>query len=289
MTPYAKRKIDVTINIGQGQFGDDKGQDVTLTGLRVSGHFVYMGGYAQAEAHIRIYGLPLTMINQLTGLGPNAVVQQRKNTILVAAGDEGGAMSAVYQGQIYQAYGDFSAAPEVVFNIVALAAAVEAVKPVNARSYIGSVDAAEIMKDIAASIPLSFENSRNVSVMLSNPYLPGTALQQIKDVAKAANISYSIEYGKLAIWPKNSYRELGAPIEISPATGMVGYPNFASQGISVTTLFNPDLVLARKVQIKSDLMPANGTWPIFSVTHVLESETPNGHWFTTINCNRVIE
>jgi len=195
-------------------------------------------------------------------------------------------MSIVYQGQIYTAHGDFSGAPEVVFNIIALAAAVEAVKPVGARSYPGSVDAAVMMKNIADSIPLGFENSRNLSVMLSNQYLPGTALQQIKDVAKAANINYSIEYGKLVISPKDSYRELGAPIEISAATGMVGYPSFASQGISVTTLFNPDLVMERKIEIKSTLTPANGVWVTYSVAHSLESETPDGQWFTQVSCNR---
>jgi hypothetical protein len=286
MNQYAKRKIDVTINLGEGQFGDDKGKDVTLTGLRVAGNFVYMGGYAQAEAHIRIYGLPLSMINQLTGLGPFAA-ELRKNTILVTAGDEGGAMSTVYQGQIYRAYGDFSGAPDVVFNIIALASVVDAVKPVGARSYIGAVDAAVMMKDLADTMGLAFENSRNLSVMLTNQYLPGTALQQVKDVAEAADIGYSIEYGKLVIYPKNSYRELGEPIEISPDTGMVGYPSFASQGVSITTLFNHDLVMARKVRIKSDLAPACGEWVTYSVAHSLESETPNGQWFTQVDCNRV--
>jgi len=284
MTPYAKRKIDVTINLGQGQFGDDKGTDVTLTGHRISAAFVYLGGVSQAEAQIRIYGMTLAMINQLTGQGLHAT-EQRRNTILVAAGEEG-AMSIVYQGEIRFAYGDFSAAPEVVFNIIAQAATVTAVKPVGARSYPGSVDAAVMMKNIADTAGLGFENSRKLSVMLINQYLPGTALQQIKDVAKAANINYSIEYGKLVICPKDGYRELGDPIEISAATGMAGYPSFASQGISVTTRFNPDLVLNRKVKIISTLTPANGTWPITTVAHSLESETPDGQWFSHVNCNR---
>jgi hypothetical protein len=288
MTQYAKRRIDVTINAGKGQFGDDKGDDVTLTGLRVAANVSYAGGHAQAQAQVRIYGLPLTMINQLTGLGPFASLEMRRNTILGAAGDVDGRMSTVYQGSIIQAHGDFDGAPEVAFDIIALAAAVDAVKPVGARSYIGAVDAAVMMKDLADTMGLAFENSRNLSVMLTNQYLPGCALQQVKDVAEAAGIGYSVEYGKLAIWPKNSYRELGESIEISPDTGMVGYPSFASQGISVTTLFNPDLVLQRKVRIKSSLTPANGEWVVYSVAHSIESETPNGQWFTHVNCMRTM-
>jgi hypothetical protein len=253
----------------------------------VSSTFLYVGGASQAQAQIRIYGLTLAMINQLSDTGPTSLVLMN-NTILVAAGDEDGAMSVVYKGQINRAYADFQSAPEVAFVIIALAAPVDAVRPVGAKSYVGAVDAAVVMKDIADTMKLTFENSTNLSVILSNPYFPGTAVQQLKDCAKAAGISYSIEFGKLAIWPKNSHRKISAPIKISPETGMVGYPTTQSQGLTVTTLFNPDLVLAQQIEVKSELQVANGIWEIYSAVHSLESETPNGQWFTQVNCNRPI-
>jgi len=284
MTQYAKRKIDITINIGEGPKGDIEGQSVTLTGHRAAVSVLYAGGVMQAEAQVQIAGLPLSMINRLTGLGPRAFVM-RRNTILIAAGDEGGAMSTVYQGQISHAHGNFDAAPDVTFEMVALAATVDAVKPVGASSYRGAVNAAAIMKDFADSMGIGFEDSQNLVVMLQDAYFPGDNIQKIRDCAKAARICYSIEYGKLVIW-QNGCRALGPPIKISAATGMVGYPSFTSVGVTLTTLFHPDLVLARQILVESDLTGACGLWNVIYVAHTLESETPNGKWFTQINANR---
>lgn len=287
MQNFVKRKIDVTINVGKGEFGAEKGTDVTLTGHRVSCTTVYAGGASQGETHLRIYGLPLQMINQLTGTGGVFAKQTRNNTILVSAGSEGGGvMSGVYQGQISQAWGNFEGAPEVVFEIIALAAAVEAVRPVGASSYRGATDAANVMQNLATDMKLVFENSQGLSVMLQNPYFPGTNLSKVESCARAAGFEYSIEFGKLAIFPAQGFRNIGKPLIVSAATGMVGYPNFAAQGISVTTIFNPDIVMARQIQIVSDLVPACGIWNVVGVAHSLESETPNGQWFTTANCVR---
>lgn len=283
MTPYAKRKIDVTINLATGQFGDDKGQDVTLQGLRVSAAFVAYNGDAQGQLQARIFGMPLSMINQLTTIG-NIMTQRRNNRITVTAGDEGGAMATVYEGQILQAYGDFNGAPEVVFNVLALAAAFDSVKPVPPSSYVGSVDAANVMTDLAKLMGITFENN-GVSVMLSNAYFSGDAMTQVRECARAARINYTVDRGKLAIWPGSGFR-VGDPVPISPATGMMGYPSFSSDGIMVSTLFNPNVQLGGRVNVTSDLTVACGVWNVFKVAHVLESETPNGQWFTQIGCQR---
>ncbi len=284
MPNFAKRRIDVTINLGEGQFGEDKGKDVTLTGLRVSAKIVYYKGAVQGSAQIRIFGLPLSMINQLTGTGIGAL-EVRRNTILIAAGDKDGKMSTIYQGQIRYAYGDFGGAPDSALDIIALAVATDAVKPVDASSYRGDVDAAVIMSDLAKKLGLTFENN-GVSVMLSNPYFPGTAWQQIMDCGEAAGIDYTIDRGILAIFPKLGARTLDGPVEVSPETGMVGYPTFWDQGLAVTTLFNPNISIGGQINVVSDITVACGVWNSFNIFHTLESETPNGQWFTQIQCSR---
>lgn len=285
MIQYAKRKIDVTINLGEGQFGDDKGPDVTLTGLRVSASIVYYGGSVQAEAQLHIWGLPLDMINLLTRIGPTGN-QVRCNTIIITAGEEGGAMSTVYQGTIVEAVGDFKGAPEVVFRVLALGSYIDAMKPVPAHSC-GSEDAASVMDDLAKLMGLTLENN-GVSVMLSNPYYCGTALQQVMDCAKEAGISFAVDRGKLAIWPRNGYRQGDGPVKISAATGLVGYPEFSSRGMVAGTLFNQDVIIGGRIEVTSDLTAACGIWTAFNIVHTLESETPNGQWFTQINCSRCI-
>lgn len=280
---YAKRKIDITINAAKGQFGDGRGDDVVLSGYRVSGSFSYMGGYAQANAHIGIVGLPLPLILQLTGTGINARLQ-RDNKILVAAGDEGGAMSTVYTGSLWQAYADFSTAPNVVFNIIGSAASYAAVRPVNASSFIGYVDAAQVMQTFADELKIPLVNN-GVSVKLASPYYPGSTLQKIRDCAKEAGINFSIEFNTLKIWPRNSAIN-GEVIKIDKNSGLVGYPNFNSFGITFSCIFNPNMVLARQVNLQSDIIIANGVWNIVTVSHNIESETPGGQWITTVQCIR---
>jgi hypothetical protein len=122
--------------------------------------------------------------------------------------------------------------------------------------------------------------------MLSNPYFPGTRLEQVRACAQSANIYYTVERGKLAIWPKKGFRA-GDTIKIGPQTGMVGYPQFSGNGIVLTTLFNPDIALGGRVEVTSDLTVARGVWNVFKVVHALESETPGGQWFTQVSCFRM--
>ncbi|MEX3614385.1 MAG: hypothetical protein VB141_11680 [Burkholderia gladioli] len=279
---FAKRRIDATITLGEGQFGEDKGKDVTLTGLRMRASVVTYTGEAQGALQLRVFGLPLDMINRLTRV---SVIQNqlRPNSILLAAGTDE-SMSTVYMGQIYTAFGELQSQPEAALNMVAQAGAIDAVKPVGALSYVGAADAVDIMADLAKSMGYSFE-SNGVSVKLSNPYFPGTALDQVKSCARAANIYYTIERGVLAIWPKTQYRTAD-PIEISAATGMVGYPAFSADGLILRTEFNPNVQLGGRVSVKSELTVANGIWVILSIAHELESETPDGKWLTEIKCGR---
>ncbi len=279
---YVKRRIDVTITLGQGQLGDTAGNAITLTGLRVIANIAAHGGDAQGQLSMRVFGLPPDMINQLTAVGPIATQIRRQNTVLVAAGDDGGALTTVYEGVIDAAFGDYQNAPEVSLNLTAMSALGAAITPVAATSWKGATPVDQIMSTLAASAQFGYENN-GVDAVLTNAYFPGTALSQIKACAAAANIRYSTDNGILAIWPKNGQREGDIPT-ISVDTGMVGYPAFSSNGVTVVSLFIPTVRQGGQVTIESSLTVANGTWRVASVVHSLESERPGGSWFTQLNC-----
>lgn len=276
---YVERQIDFTIKLEEGTF-DGANNTVTLTGLRASVELVYAGADAKALMSARIYGLPLSMMNQLTRIGPiNAVGEG--NTILVAAGNKGSALSTVFIGNIVQAWADMQAQPDAALVIVGLPAADAQVKPAQASSFIGATDVATTMQGFATQMNLTFEN-HGVKVSLASPYFAGTVITQLQSCARAADINYSIEKGALVIWPKDGFRDGDVPM-ISPETGMVGYPVYSSMGVSVTTEFIPNVNMGGQVQIKSSLAPATGTWNVFEVIHQLESEKPDGAWFTQIS------
>lgn len=236
---------------------------------------------------MRIFGLPQSMINELITVGPN-FTERRVNKVLIAAGDEGGAMSVVHMGTINMAIADMNQAPDIALEIQSLSGLVEALRPVNARSYKGAADAGDIMQDLANDMGVAFERN-GVSVILQNPYFPGTALEQVRSCAEAARIDYELDRGTLAIWNWSGSRKTDSPVRIAADTGMVGYPNFTSQGVAVRTLFHPDLVRGKNIQIDSSLTPANGIWTIYALRHALDSEVPNGQWFTDIMCQRAFQ
>ena len=59
---------------------------------------------------------------------------------------------------------------------------------------------------------------------------------------------------------------------------MVGYPAYTHSGIALQTRFNPSIVRGGLIKVESSLPPACGIWRVYSLSHVLESETPNGQW-----------
>lgn len=281
MSDLVQRRIDATITLGSGKFGEDIGDTITVTGLRIMASVNSVGGEAQGQATIRIFGLPLSVMNKLTSIGPIMTQVRMKNIIQIAAGDRDGPMTTVFRGVINTAYAELNSSPDVALSIVAFAAYGEAVKPVEASSFTGSADVATIMAQFAKQAGYSFQNS-GVNIKLSNPYFPGTLLEQIKACARHAGINHSIDNGTLRIWPYGS-STADPVIELSPGNGLVGYPTMNSQYIMLKSVFIPNAKLGQKVRVSGSAIEAvNGEWTIFTVIHNLESRTPGGSWFTEL-------
>lgn len=274
---FARRKIDLTFQLGTGAFGETGFNTVTVSGLRVQASITKAGGTTLGEAQVRVYGLTPTLMNELSSL-TRQIMMQRQNTLIITAGDDEAGMGVVFQGTIADGWRDLNAAPNSVLHVIALAGLFQKLKPVPPSSYPGSADAATIMASLAEQMGLSFENN-GVSVILATPYLPGTAFDQAQRVADAANINWIVDAGVLAIWPRGGSRGGAIPL-ISPETGMVGYPAHNGVGIALTTLYNPSIRAGGTVQVRSEIPNACGQWFVTALTHDLESETPGGQWFS---------
>ncbi|WP_079415268.1 baseplate hub protein [Thiomonas intermedia] len=278
----ARRRIDVTISIGQGEYGDDPGETVSLTGYRVQAHIEGTGGGAQGSLTARIYGPTLSIINAMARVGivtPGAV--QGRSTVLVAAGNDGEALSTAYQGVLMSAVPVFDGTDNYL-DVYGLSAAVAAIRPVGASSFVGPTQVASIMADFAKEGGFAFENN-GVQVVLDNPYFPGTTWSKIQACARAAGIAATVENGVLAIWPENRWRNSPSPPVISPKTGMVGYPSFQGQFLTLRSLYLPDIQLGKQFEVADSVVGiANGPWTAWGYSHTLESQTPNGAWFTDI-------
>ena len=277
---FKKKLLSVSFQLATGTFDGTDSNTLKLDGLRISSTIQKAGGSSLGTAEIRIYGMTLSQMNQLSTLGMQVMLVPR-NIVSLSAGEEGSSMGLVFIGQITNAYADFQAAPDVPFFVQAHVLAGDAVRMIPPTSTKGSADVATLLSGFATQLGLTFENN-GIDIKLSNPYLSGSILDQAQEVVNAAGIAWNKgDNGVLAIWPKTGSRGGSIPL-ISPETGMVGYPSYTAQGILVRTLFNPSISFGGKIQIQSDLKPACKVMTVQVLNHTLDSQVPDGKWFSDI-------
>ena len=309
-TSYIERKINLTITLGEGQFGGSGQNSVKLQGLRIIATIQKLGPPAFGTAEVRVFGLPPSIMNEVSTLGVPLNMIRLKNTITVEAGDDVSGMATVYNGYIYRAWQNFDYQPETLLQIVSNTGAVDAIAPATPTSVQGGGDVATIMSNLAQRMPggaRSFQN-HGVQVQISNIYLAGTAMEQAHELARQANIEMQDDGpgGVLAIWPKNGTRGGTTPL-ISVQSGLIGYPRYQDQGVSIRCLFTPNLSIGNgsTFELRSSLGGApisqkgatqeqaqragpNGIWYITRLTYDLASQVPNGPWFCDVDGARTL-
>lgn len=279
-----QRAIDVTFELGEGNFGEGGSNKVKLTGLRIAAKIIKAGGPSMGTAQLQIYGMTLDKMNKLSTLGQTPTTV-RKNTITVEAGDIGGVMSAVFIGNITNAWGDYQGAPDVPFQVLAHVGGFEAVNPGKSLSYKGSVDASTILQGLATQMGKSFINN-GVTAKVTDPYYTGSLRDQALMCVKDAGIQWNgLDNNQLVIWPSGKSRDGQVPL-VSPDTGMIGYPTFTSVGILVRSLFNPSIGFGGKIKIQSSVTPACGEWVVYALEYDLSAEFPKGPWAMGISSAR---
>lgn len=269
---------------GPTTFDNGTNNTATLPGLRMSAKIVKGGGRAWGQMDLKIYGMTASLMRQLSTLGVKINMPQR-SSVTLQAGDAQSGMTTVFVGNVMNAWGDFNSSPDVPFNVDAKVGGFLAVQNVAPASYSGSTDVASAMASLAATANLKFVNS-GVSGKIAAPYLWGSPLQQMQQIADAAGIIYTVDIDTLYIWKKNGQRG-SSGVVISPSTGMIGYPSFTNQGIMVKTIYNPSIGIGQTVQVQSTVdavSPANGTWAVMNFDLDLESQVLHGQWSQTLYC-----
>lgn len=285
MTSFTKKKIDVIMQLaGNKTFNDMGDNTIHLTGLRVETNFSQVGGIGQgSKANLKIYGMTQSDMNKLTviALGNGQTVFTNQNRVTIMAGTEGD-MTKVYEGCIVSAWADYSSLPDVPFIISAIPLVAEQNKPAEAHSWKKGYDLATALSELAGEMGISFYNV-NVNRQMENTTLQGDIVSQATTLVNTYGIYSQIEFNMMTI------AEVGTPvdrtvIEINPESGLIGVPSVSGKGtISVTALFNPNFKAQGLINLKSLFSHLDGKWRIVTVSHVLESEKPNGSWFTTLS------
>jgi hypothetical protein len=286
---FVQRSLSFQFQLGTGSFGESGGSKaVTVSNVRASVRIEKNGVPAMNRASIRIWGLSASKMNQLSRIGVLPLVT-RNNTVTITASDSGGNMSLAFAGGIQDAWPDFSNAPEVSLNVIGFTGLLAQMKPIAPSAYPGTTDVADIMQDLAGKMGYTLENN-GVTVQLSSPYLPGTARMQALAAAEAADIFlvFDDDNGVMSILPKNGVRKGTAPV-LDPTHGtLIGYPSYRGQGqVGLECLYSPSIRFMGNVTVQNSVVSgANGTWRVTTLAHNLESQIPDGAWFSEIIGNK---
>ena len=289
MSEYQKRAISLTFRLGEKgtppTFDASGGtaNTVTVTGLRVQATISQSAGPFQTDVSLRIFGMSLSDMNNISTLGKNPMQTNFATVVNVSAGNVGGPMAVVFTGNVKQAWVDAGSPPDVALVVVASTVMGQQMMPVPATSWPGTVPVATILKALATQMGWTLENN-GVTAVLRDQYLPGTGMQQILRTADNAHVDVFVDGKTLAIWPRGGNRGQKQIPLISPETGMIGYPAYTQQGCDVRMIYNPYVLAGGQIKVQSALKPACGVWPVTALEHTLESETPGGAWETRAKC-----
>lgn len=283
-----KKALRFVVTLGTGKFGSSNNDTITLQGFRATADIDKAGGMMMGTLRAKIYGVNESAMHSITTLAMQAAkyseILWQPNVIDVYAID-GDVETLIYKGNIVNAWADYQSVPDAFLHIQAQAAYRAAIAPSMPKSFKGGVDVATVMAQLAKEMGLKLENN-DVKVTLSDVYLANTALEQVRDLAKAAGIIATVDDDILAILPTNGSRKTSGRLPlISRDSGLVGYPTLDVAGVTCQSLFNPAVRFLHQFELKSDQTRASGIWVATCISYRLESEKPGGAWFMGIKGN----
>lgn len=276
MKPLIKT-IKTTIILGEGEF-DGGGNTKIIEGLATTVQVTKAGLPEKNSAEVRIQGLKLSDMEQLTFLSflPG---EYRKNHILIEAGDKGGELSVVFKGDITAASADFSTAPDVTMKFNALTAGWSVLVADSPTSVQGEATAESLISQFAQQAGFNFVNE-GVTESVKNATYNGSPVQKAEQVADEVGCELIMDDETWTIQPWDKPR--GDAVLLKADSGMIGYPSFTQDGITVECFYNPRLQLGGQIKIESIVPRASGYWKITKLSHDLAAYT-NGRWISKID------
>lgn len=276
---FTCKSIETRLTLAKGSFGG-AGNTKIIKGLATRANVEKPGFPDKPKCTVEIANLPLNDMEQLTTLAFKPLQYQR-NSISVYAGEEGQQLSLVFNGEITSAYGDFNSAPDPVFKIEAMSGFFGALTPKAPTATPGSVPVADIISQQAAAIGYTFRNE-GFTGQVNNSVFNGSPMEQAQQAAKQAGAELIVDDGQLILMKPGAARS-GTAVVLNKDSGLIGYPTFNNNGISLKCLYNPALQYGGVVRVQSIVPKATGDWRITKVTHKLSAyDAGSMDWFSEI-------
>lgn len=277
---FSRKRIRVELTL----YKDEQNRALSYDGVETHVSIEKPGEPDQNKATVELFNIGLDAMQDITTLAFKPL-QSKNNQIAIFAGDDIDGMSQCFAGEIQTAYADFSGAPTIKMHIEAAAGSYSALKASPPISIDGTQSAASLIESFAKESGYTFINN-GVSSQVKNAVLNGSPIQKARAVANMVGCELIIDDNVVKIQPFDKGLDEGNAVLMSKESGMLGYPTFTSEGISLKCLYNPDLQLGGMVEVDSIVPGAKGTWKITKLSHSLVANS-NGSsdWFSNIEAS----
>lgn len=293
MSSFTKKQLRVTLLFsGTNQvFPGTNSNTLKLQNMRMTADVEQSARFAP-QAVIRIFGMKQADMDAATVAWAIAPIVADRQVILEAnsTGKSTG-WTQVYKGTLIEAQPDYRDAPNVPFVINATSGYFPKINPVPPTSYPETVDIGVAAQDIieAMGAPWTYVDGGATGV-LTNPYFAGTLWDQLAQACSHAKADFYVQGDQILVTPFGRPKVGAGPsIVLSPTSGLIGYPMFGREGLSVLALYDPAYSCGIPIDVKNSLVPAtNGRWYPYSMRFMLEAQNPDGAWFATLKCNKAV-
>ncbi len=276
-------QVDFSLVTGNFQGG---GNSYSASGLRIRADIVKAGGISDGAANIVIYGLPLSVMNQLCTFG-QVLTTTGKNIVTVSAWEDGASPTVVFKGTITSASVDGQAQPNVGLHVEAFASALREreTRPADLAARVAGCRNADEHGRAKGRTPVRKQRRQR-----QDPEPVPARNSDPADACLGRSGRHRTHrglrrHGDLAVerQPAGRRRHRVGRQSFSPQTGLVAYPQFNSQGIVFRALWNPGIQYGAKITVQSSIQPACGQWVIYKLQYALACMEPNGPWFCDIS------
>ena len=265
-------------------YKDEQNRMLSYDGVETHVTIEKPGEPDQNKATVELYNISLDVMQDITTLAFKPL-QSKNNQIAIFAGDDAEGMSQCFSGEIQTAYADFSGAPTIKMHIEAAAGSYASLKASPPIAVDGTQSAASLIETFAKESGYTFVNN-GVTAQVKNAVLNGSPIQKARAVANMVGCELIIDDGVIKIQPFDKGLDEGNAVFLSKDTGMLGYPTFTSEGITLKCLYNPDFQLGGMVKVESIVPGAQGVWKITKLEHSLVANAnSSSEWFSGIEAS----
>lgn len=277
---FARRRIVLTFNVFRR---DGTQETIDIDGAyRIRATVSNAGLSSGREIDLAIEGMTLNIMNRLSFIAGYAaddgskIIGISRSSVRMYAGIAGQALATIFDGQIVEAYIDYTAAPEVTFRVHAQDLNQYSQTVNDQVGYREAMPPAAILSDLCVRNGLKFfdHGGWGSNDRIKVNYLNGDLLTQLKRIVHSVKGEVTLEPaggidfdGKISTgipvlhaWGRYATRGEGVTPDsipvISAENGMIGYPRYSSIGCRIVTIFRPELTFYGLVKLESRYLPA---------------------------------